>query len=162
MIALSGGMAVCALTAAVALAKIAEPPAGDGVTLPALHASDATTSEPVAGGRLFEASRGDVSDLRCIGDGEVISHLDAERERYGGEMVMLADGLDQAFADAWRQEAGGEPVAISAVFAHVFGEEDAAMVDVVELDARGCALSRTLLTGDQWHFLLTQAVGVAV
>lgn len=98
----------------------------------------------------------------CLDDAAVIHHLDAERTRLGGEMVMLADGLHQAFADEWRRQVDARPVAVSGVFAHLFGAKEAPMVDVIELDARGCVLSRTILSGDDWHFLLSRAAGIEV
>jgi hypothetical protein len=54
-------------------------------------------------------------------------------------------------------------VAVSQVLAHVVpGEGGDAIVDVVEIDAKGCAASRTLLTGMEWADLVRAARGPEV
>jgi hypothetical protein len=49
---------------------------------------------------------------------------------------------------------------VSTVLAHVLPEGDVIFVDVVEIGLDGCALSRTIITGDDWRYLLVQAAGV--
>ena len=73
---------------------------------------------------------------------------------------MLAGGLEQAFADTWRRQTNADLVEVSTVLAHVLPEGDASFVDVVEIGVDGCALSRTVITGDDWRYLLVQAAGV--
>jgi hypothetical protein len=52
---------------------------------------------------------------------------------------------------------------VSQILAHVVpGEGGDAIVDVVEIDAKGCAASRTLLTGMEWADLVRAARGPEV
>lgn len=161
-ITITAGLAITALSAAVAFANIPADIVDDGPTVDiAPFAEDIAFPAPVGGMELYFAdASGAIAG--CVSDAEVIRHLEDDRLQFGGETVMLADGLDQAFADAWRRQINMEQVAISDVVAHVFGEGDDVAVDVVELDANGCALSRTLLSGEDWTYLLRQAAGVEV
>lgn len=155
----AAGIGILAVSAAVALASIPEHITLDGATTDAVpHADAATLPAPVSGVPLFVAdASGHVP--ACVTAAEVIRQLDADRDRFGGETVRLERGLDQAFADEWRRDTGSKPVTVSAVFGHVFGADDT-MVDVIEIDARGCALSRTLLSGDDFELLLARASGL--
>jgi hypothetical protein len=161
-ITVTAGFAITALSAAVAFANIPAEIVDDGPTVEvAPFVEDIVFPAPVAGLELYFAdASGAIAG--CVSDTEVIRHLEDDRLQFGGETVMLADGLDQAFADAWRQQIDMEQVAVSDVLAHVFGEGDDVAVDVVELDANGCALSRTLLSEDDWNYLLRRAAGVEV
>jgi hypothetical protein len=85
-------------------------------------------------------------------------------KQYGGQVVLLEDGLEQSFADQWRREAHIPTVQVSGVVAHVFGDLSGGdwAADVVEFDKAGCAMSRTLVPGDTWMAILKDAVGVEV
>jgi hypothetical protein len=158
--AVTTGLALVAVSAAVAFANIPDQAdIDDGAAAPSVsHAYEGLIPGPVSGVPLFVAdASGPVP--ACVTETDVIRRLNADRDRFGGETVMLSNGLVQAFADEWRRETHLQKVAVSGVFAHVFGEEDAASVDVIELDAKGCALSRTMLSEDDWRFLLRQTVG---
>jgi len=50
------------------------------------------------------------------------------------------------------------------VVAHLFSDETGTdwNADVIEFDAGGCAISRTLVPGDIWNALLKAAIGVQV
>ena len=158
-ITVTAGIGILAVSAAVALASIPDHITLDGATADVVpHAAEATLPAPVSGVPLFVAdASGQVP--ACVTDAEVIRRLNADRAQFGGETVTLEKGLDQAFADEWRGDIGSKPVTVSAIFAHVFGADDT-MVDVVEIDGRGCALSRTLLTGDDFELLLARASGL--
>ena len=93
----------------------------------------------------------------------MVSYFDRDRTQIGGEVVTLEVGFDQDFADAWRYETEMQPVTISGVFAHIFPSDAGFnMVDVVEIGGDGCAISRTLLTEEEWNSILVRAAGVAV
>ena len=155
-----GGAAVLAASAAVALASIPDFAADDEAAYDfAPGAERMLLPTPAAGVDLFTVD----SDSACMTDAEILAHLDQDRAQIGGEMIMLSEGFDQAFTDAWRQTVDAEPASVSAVYAHVFGNEEQGFVfDVVEVDPSGCALSRTLMSGDEWDYLINQAVGVSV
>lgn len=124
-----------------------------------LHGSEAGLPKAVTGVSLFDEGYGPV----CYKQNDVLSYLGRDRTEIGGEMVTLEAGFDQDFADAWRSETKMEPVKVSGVFAHIFPTESGlGMVDVVEIGADGCAISRTLLTEQEWNAILTRAAGVAV
>jgi hypothetical protein len=123
----------------------------------------AETSVPAAavqGAPLFADEQ---AGPRCVAEADVLTNLDLDRAKIGGEMVTLETGFDQAFADEWRRETDLGSVRISAVYAHIFSNQSGfGMVDVVELGSDGCAISRTLLTEQEWNELLAKAAGVAV
>jgi len=158
-ITVTAGIGILAVSAAVALASIPDRITLDGATADAVpHAEEAMLPAPVSGVPLFVADASGNVPV-CVADAEVVRQLNADRDRFGGETVKLEKGLDQAFADEWRRDTGSKHATVSAVFAHVFGADDT-MVDVVEIDARGCALSRTLLGGDDFELLLARASGL--
>jgi hypothetical protein len=96
----------------------------------------------------------------CLTDEQIVSTMEADKAIYGGELIMLTDGLEQAFADAWRREVDVERVKVSTVIIHSLPTEDAGrLADVVEFDEAGCALSRTMLSGDDFAMILERAAG---
>ena len=115
---------------------------------------------PVSGTKLFKASLG--TDESCLQPQKVLERLQADQKVMGGKTVMLADGLQQSFSDVWRREAHVAPVRVSSVVAHLFSDTTGSEwnADVVEFDAKGCAMSRTLVPGDIWNTLLKTAIGV--
>ena len=124
-----------------------------------LHGTEAGMPGAVGGVSLFDEGYGPV----CYDKDDVLSYFDRDRVQIGGEMVTLEVGFDQDFADAWRYETKMQPVTISGVFAHVFPSDAGFnMVDVVEIGSDGCAISRTLLTEEEWDSILVRAAGVAV
>jgi hypothetical protein len=122
----------------------------------------ASLQAPVVTTTVFKASLG--ATTACVSAQKVLDRLQADRETIGGKTVMLADGLQQSFADAWRREAQVPSVKVSSVVAHLFSDETGMdwNADVIEFDAKGCAMSRTLVPGDIWNALLKAAIGVQV
>ena len=99
---------------------------------------------------------------QCIKSEAIASAIAGDQASVGGKTFLLAGGLEQAFADMWRRESDVTPVKVSAVIAHMFKDPASAqiLVDVVEFDPRGCALSRTYLSGEEWTHILKDAVGI--
>jgi hypothetical protein len=122
----------------------------------------ANLQAPVSGASVFKASLG--NGETCLIPQKVLERLQADQKTMGGKTVMLADGLQQSFADVWRREAHVAPVRVSTVVAHLFSDATGTEwnADVVEFDAKGCAMSRTLVPGDIWNTLLKTAIGVQV
>jgi hypothetical protein len=122
----------------------------------------ASLQAPVVTNTIFKASLD--ATTSCVSPQNVLDHLQADRKTMGGKTVMLADGLQQSFADAWRRDARVPSVKVSSVVAHLFSDETGTdwNADVIEFDAKGCAMSRTLVPGDLWNALLKAAVGVQV
>jgi hypothetical protein len=77
---------------------------------------------------------------------------------------LLSGGLRQSLSDVWRRKAHAKTVRVSSVVAHLFPDETGTewTADVVEFDAKGCAMTRTLVPGNVWNALLRVAVGVEV
>jgi len=119
---------------------------------------------PVTADVLFAEAGGDAgSPGACMPAARILGIFALDVEAVGGEIFALSGGLEQDFADQWRQAVGASPVDVSQVFAHVVPAEDGdAIVDVVEVDAQGCALSRTLLSQSDWLTLLGAIRGVEV
>lgn len=155
----SAGLAFLAVSAAsLALASIPSN-LDDPAVEPGLHGTESGMPSAVTGMSLFEEGYGPV----CYDEDAVVAYFDGDRNAIGGEVVTLETGFDQDFADAWRSETEVKPVAVSGVFAHVFPTDSGFdMVDVVEIGGDGCAISRTLLTEDEWNQILVRAAGVAV
>lgn len=122
----------------------------------------ANLQAPVRTTTIFKASVG--TGESCLIPQKVLERLQADQKVMGGKTVMLADGLQQSFADVWRREAHVAPVKVSSVVAHLFSDATGSdwNADVVEFDASGCAMSRTLVPGDIWNALLKTAIGVQV
>jgi hypothetical protein len=158
-IMVSSGLAV--LAASVATLALASIPsnlnyAGERAEL---HGTEEGLPGAASGMSLFDEGYGPV----CYDKDDVLSYFDRDQAQIGGEMVTLEVGFDQDFADAWRYETEMEPVKISGVFAHIFPSDAGFnMVDVVEIGGDGCAISRTLLTEEEWNSILVRAAGVAV
>lgn len=124
-----------------------------------LHGTEEGLPGAVSGMSLFDEGYGPV----CYDKDDVLAYFDHDRTKIGGEMVTLEVGFDQDFADAWRTETEMQPVAVSGVLAHIFPSDAGFnMVDVVEVGSDGCAISRTLLTEEEWNSILVRAAGVAV
>jgi len=158
-IAAVAGMAV--LAASVATLAIAGIPSdiNDPEANAELHGTEAGITGAVGGVALFDEGPGPV----CYKTDDVLGYFDRDRTMIGGEMVTLETGFDQDFADAWRTETKSDPVKVTGVFAHIFPSDSGFnMVDVVEIGGDGCAVSRTLLTEEEWNSILVRAAGVSV
>ncbi len=158
-IAVSAGLAFLAVSATtLALASIPSAlndPAADEMT----HGSESGIPGAVVGTGLFDDRVGPA----CYDTDAVLTYFGGDRAKVGGELVTLETGFDQDFADVWRSATRMEPVAVSGVYAHVFPSAGGVnMVDVVEIGDEGCAISRTLLTEEEWNQILVRAAGVAV
>jgi hypothetical protein len=93
----------------------------------------------------------------CVPIGTVARQMLLDEHRVGGRTLALTDGIDQAFADQWRRMAHAAPVKVKVVLAHGFTVGEAAsdvVIDTVEFDEHGCAISRTLLRGTAWDTIL--------
>jgi hypothetical protein len=123
----------------------------------------ASLQAPVATTTIFKASL-DSGTASCVSPQKVLDRLQADRKTMGGKTVMLADGLQQSFSDAWRREAHVPQLKVSSVVAHLFSDESGSdwSADVIEFDTNGCAMSRTLVPGEIWNALLKAAIGVQV
>jgi hypothetical protein len=158
---LAAGVATTTAIGAQALsvqsAPLPTPPVFD-------HEGEPSLPPPVTGIDLFTISGGSVdAPASCMPAEQILGVFALDVEAVGGEILALSGGLEQEFADQWRLAVGIAPVDVSQVFAHVVPAEDGdAIVDVVELDGEGCALSRTLLSHDDWLDLLGAVRGVEV
>lgn len=168
--ALVATLSIAALTAAGAseLARQAGRPVATAAIVDA-EAMDTTIDQdgvplPVSGSvnQMFAVAFGDTN--ACLSRDDVVKNLRAEAKSYGGPVVLLEDGLEQAFADQWRREAHIPTTKVSGVVAHLFGDRhsDGWMADVVEFDGSGCAMSRTVVPGNVWMTILQDSVGVEV
>jgi hypothetical protein len=93
----------------------------------------------------------------CVPIGTIARQMMLDEHRVGGRTLALTDGIDQAFADQWRRMAHVKPVKVNVVLAHGFAVGDTPsdiVIDTVEFDTQGCAISRTLLKGTAWDSIL--------
>ena len=82
--------------------------------------------------------------------------------KVGGRTIAMTKGMDQAFADQWRVMAHMSAVKVKVVLAHGYAVGPApsdVVVDTVEFDDRGCAISRTLLKSATWDAILHGVAG---
>ena len=112
-----------------------------------------TLAGPVSGTDVFDTNQS------CVSPEGVLDRFQADQKAMGGKVVMLAEGLQQSFSDAWRLKASVAPVRVSSVVAHVFSIGSDWHADVVEFDINRCAMSRTLVSGDVWNGLLQASRG---
>lgn len=158
-------LTIAALTAAGASEFARQPaqPLPYNQSLDAATIDDDVAPVPVSGtvSQMFAVAFGDKA---CLSRDDVVSQLSGEAKHYGGQVVVLEDGLEQSFADQWRREAHVPTVKVSSVVAHLFGDrhEGDWSADVIEFDPQGCAMSRTMVPGDVWNDILKGAVGVEV
>jgi hypothetical protein len=152
------GFGLVAVTAAtLASANTSPYPADDyDVSIPADEQASLMPAPPASGTPLLE----NTTAAACLTTDRMVASFEADKAMYGGELVLLADGLEQSFADTWRREVDAESVTVSTVIAHTLTSADGdQLVDVVEFDKSGCALSRTILSGGDWSMLLETAAG---
>jgi hypothetical protein len=93
----------------------------------------------------------------CVPVGTMARQMLLDEHRVGGHTLALTDGMDQAFADQWRRIARSKPVKVKVVLAHGFAIGAApadVVIDTVEFDDQGCAISRTFLKGAAWDTIL--------
>jgi hypothetical protein len=161
LFASTGFAALVVSAASLALANL--PERIETEDLVAATAAETAVLPQAAGGVALFVNADGSEAAGCIASDDVLAGLDRDRVRIGGETVMLETGFDQAFADEWRRETSVDPVRVSAVYGHIFANDGGfGMVDVVELGADGCAISRTILTEDEWNAILVRAAGVEV
>jgi hypothetical protein len=145
-----------AVGGALALTGYSFAAASQAVVLPPIDASE-WHEEPAPAPARASAPALD-RDLQveraCIPADQILGVFALDVTHVGGEILALDDGLQQAFADSWRKSVGMPGVKVTQVFAHIVPGEDATVVDVVEIDQNGCALSRTLLSMDDWLEIL--------
>jgi hypothetical protein len=113
----------------------------------------------------LEAPVGDIdvfdTNQSCVAPEDAVQHFQSEQGAVGGKIVMLTEGLQQSFSDAWRVKTHVSPVKVSSILAHLFeGPAEQWAADVIEFDAKKCAMSRTLVPGEAWNELIRTALGV--
>lgn len=148
-------IAACALGVGVAAGSLATasyaPKTSDDEII---HRDDnAVFPMPVIGEALFALES---SQPGCMSRDRVIDAFLADQSEIGGQTVQIAEPQDQAFADHWRARAGTASVEVSAIVGHIFQDYGSSewTVDLVEFDADGCAMSRTLLSANLWNALI--------
>ena len=122
---------------------------------------------PITGDHLFApvASRygADGNGKACLTADDVFSGLVLDVENVGGEIVLMTEGAQQEFSDAWRGAVGESRAEIALVVAHVIPDPGGnPIVDVVEIGTHGCAVSRTLLAAADWLQLIELAQSIEV
>jgi len=93
----------------------------------------------------------------CVAVATVARQMLLDQRKLGGRTIALTQGMDQAFANQWRQLAHANEVKVKGVLAHGFSVGSGAsdvVVDTVEFDDQGCAISRTLLKSAAWDAIL--------
>jgi len=99
----------------------------------------------------------------CLPPEKAVQRFLSEQSAVGGKVVMLAEGLQQSFSDAWRVKTHVTPVKVSSILVHLFeGPAEQWVADVIEFDANKCAMSRSLVSGADWNALLKAAFAVQV
>jgi len=163
---------LAALTAAAASELVMKPQLAvardhGGQALDAATIDNDAAPIPVSGAvsDMFAIAFGDQGTKNaCLSRDQVVVQLQSQAKSYGGQVVVLEDGLEQSFADQWRREIHAPTVKVTGVVAHLFGDRKDGdwAADVIEFDKTGCAMSRTLVPGDTWTQILKDAVGVEV
>jgi hypothetical protein len=106
----------------------------------------------------FLASAG--TKAECVAQQTVAERMLGEEDADGGKTLALTDGMDQDFADEWRVLINVPKVEVRVVLAHGLEsprQRSATIIEVVEFDASGCAISRTRLSGAEWDRIVDGA-----
>ena len=93
----------------------------------------------------------------CVPFTTVARQMLRDERKVGGHTIAMTHGMDQAFADHWREMAHMPTVKVNVVLAHGYpvGDRDSdVVVDTVEFDDHGCAITRTLLKSAAWDAIL--------
>jgi hypothetical protein len=156
-----------AVGGALALTGYSFAAAARTVVLPPIDASEWHEEPAPTPTRAVPPTNDPAGDPRiegsCIPADQMLGVFALDVTHVGGEILALGDGLQQAFADSWRKTVGLPAVKVTQVFAHIVpADNGAAVVDVVEIDENGCALSRTLLSMDDWLEILKPLKSVEV
>jgi len=120
---------------------------------------------PITGDHLFApvASHHGAGGKVCLTADDVFGGLILDVENVGGEIVLMTEGAQQKFSDAWRGVVGESRVEMALVVAHVIPDPGGnPIVDVVEIGTHGCAVSRTLLAAADWLQLIELAQSIEV
>jgi hypothetical protein len=99
----------------------------------------------------------------CVTPGSYMDAFKENKPPAGGKTIALTGGIEQAFSNAWRRHEGLEPISVALVVGYAYANprDDNIMVDTIEFGTDGCAVSRTLLSGDAWLALIRAASGIA-
>ena len=98
----------------------------------------------------------------CVDPDAVMLQFRSEAQALGGKAVAMDAALDQEFSDEWRRRVHESPVSVGLILMHVFPDprdSDEIVVDTVEFDLDGCAMSRTMMPLGAWSTLLKIAAG---
>lgn len=110
---------------------------------------------PVVGDDLFFSQN---AGATCMDRDSVVNVFLADQAQFGGQTLEIVPGRDQAFADKWRDLTDIAKVTVSGVVGHMFKDGGDWTVDVVEFDATGCAMSRTLVPATMWTDMIESSV----
>jgi hypothetical protein len=163
-LSIAAGLAV---GSALALTGYSFAAATRAVALPPIDASEWHEEPAPIPTRAMPPANDPAKELQveraCIPADQILGVFALDVTHVGGEILALDNGLQQAFADSWRKTVGMPGVKVTQVYAHIVpGEDGATVVDVVEIDQNGCALSRTLLSMDDWLEILKPLRSVEV
>ena len=98
----------------------------------------------------------------CVPFVTVMHQMLLDQGKVGGKTLALTKGMEQAFADQWRAMAHMPAVKVKLVLAHGYATGPApsdVVIDTVEFDDHGCAISRTLLKSAAWDAILHGVAG---
>src|SRR5260221_12810011 len=133
--------------AAVALGAAMPASAADG-GLPLPYSGDASlvSSDPEA----------------CASVPTVLAEMVEARDRVGGHIFAMSQGLQQAFADAWRTRVDEEKVPVALTLAHIFSDPISGTEEVtlVEFGDGGCPISHTWLDHQAWRTIAVSLTSI--
>src|SRR5262249_27443196 len=98
----------------------------------------------------------------CLPVETIARQMLLDQRKVGGRTIAMTQGMDQAFADQWREMAHVQSVKVKLVLAHGFAvgrSPSGVVVDTAEFDEQGCAISRTLLKSVAWDAILHGVAG---
>ena len=103
----------------------------------------------------------DPTDI-CVEPDAVMLQVRSEALALGGRAVAMDAALDQQFSDEWRRRVHADPVPVGLILVHAFPDprdREEIVVDTVEFDVEGCAMSRTMMPLGAWSTLVKVAAG---
>jgi hypothetical protein len=99
---------------------------------------------------------------KCVEPDAVMLQFRSEALALGGTALAMDSALDQRFSDEWRRRVHASLVPVGLILVHAFTDprdNETTVVDTVEFDVDGCAMSRTMMPLGAWSTLVKVAAG---
>lgn len=122
------------------------------------------SAEPMPSPKMNPALSSGVQQTGCITPASAISYLVKEGKVRGSKFLVLTDGIQQEFADAWRWRFDANPVPVALVVARIYrpSKDADARVETIEFGMNGCAMTWTSMPAGDFLSIMQSMNATAV